>query len=72
MIFDCKICTKTATIMVQTGTLNLLEVRDLKVPSKLIYDWTGGGGINHYFCQECFDGIAKDIWKKGGEYVDSL
>ena len=35
----------------------------------IIYDWTGGGGENHYLCEECFDGLAKDIYRKGAEVL---
>ena len=67
MIFDCKICKKNAQITVQAGNLKVLEVRDMK--GNIIYDWTGGGGENHYLCEECFDGLAKDIYRKGAEVL---
>lgn len=69
MKYDCKICDKNATIMVQTGNINILEVRDIN--GGLIYDWSGGGGINHYLCDECLDGLQKELWKKGGAILDS-
>ena len=47
--------------------MNVLEVRDME--GNMLYDWTGGGGINHYLCGECFDGLAKDIYRKGAEVL---
>ena len=67
MIYDCQICKKNATIQIQSGNMNVLEVRDLY--GNIIYDWTGGGGVNHYLCGECFDGLAKDIYRKGAEVL---
>lgn len=67
MIYDCQICKKNATIQIQSGNMNVLEVRDLD--GNIIYDWTGGGGVNHYLCGECFDGLAKDIYRKGAEVL---
>tara|TARA_R100000951_G_scaffold70782_1_gene59668 strand:- start:1014 stop:1241 length:228 start_codon:yes stop_codon:yes gene_type:complete len=69
VIYDCKICKKEATIMVQTGTLKLLEIRDIS--GEMMYDWTGGGGLNHYLCDSCFDGLHRDLWNKGGVVLDS-
>ena len=67
VIFDCKICKKNATLQIQSGDLKVLEVRDME--GNIIYDWTGGAGINHYLCEECFDGLAKDIYRKGAEVL---
>lgn len=67
MIFDCQICKKKATLQIQSGNLNVLEVKDLD--GNMIYDWTGGGGVSHYLCGECFDGLAKDIYRKGAEVL---
>lgn len=67
MIYDCQICKKIATFTIQSGDLNVLEVRDMD--GNLIYDWTGGGGENHYLCAECFDGLAKDIYRKGAKVL---
>ena len=55
--------------MVQTGTLKLLEIRDIS--GEMLYDWTGGGGLNHYLCDSCFDGLHRDLWNKGGVVLDS-
>ena len=65
VIFDCQICKKNTAI--QSGDLKVLEVRDME--GNIVYDWTGGGGINHYLCEECFDGLAKDIYRKGAEVL---
>lgn len=67
MIFDCQICKKPAQIIVQSGDLKILEVRDME--GNIIYDWTGGAGINHYLCEECFDGLKKEIYRKGAEVL---
>ena len=56
-----------ATLAVISGTMNVLEVRDME--GNIIHDWTGGGGENRYLCGECFDGLAKDIYRKGAEII---
>jgi len=67
VIFDCRICKANATLVVLSGTMNVLEVRDME--GNMVYDWTGGGGESRYLCQECFDGLARDIYIKGAEVI---
>lgn len=67
MIYDCRICKAKATLVIISGTMEVLEVRDMQ--GNIVHDWTGGGGENRYLCQGCFDGLAKDIYRKGAEII---
>lgn len=67
MIYDCQICKKDATLQIQSGDLKVLEVRDME--GNMVYDWTGGAGVNNYLCGDCFDGLAKDIYRKGAKVL---
>jgi len=67
VIYDCQICKKDATLQIQSGDLKVLEVRDME--GNMVYDWTGGAGVNNYLCGDCFDGLAKDIYRKGAKVL---
>ena len=67
MIYDCQICKKNATLQIQSGDLKILEVKDME--GNMVHDWTGGAGVNHYLCGDCFNGLAKEIYRKGAEIL---
>ena len=60
---NCHVCDSVAEVILTEGRLNILEVHSLK--GQLIHDWTGGGSLATHFCLDCFNGLAKQIYREG-------
>ena len=60
---NCSVCDRPAQVKLNEGRMNILEVLTLK--GNTVHDWTGGGSVTTHFCKECFQGLAKQIYREG-------